>query len=334
MRVLEQLYARARGWNCIVRNCLGRFNMGKNLDMTAYILWIAAIVLGAISLVLLLNGHRTQALWIGCFCLMSATLAITFVLHESISLSQIDSARGNTGQRGDADQESNRKLNEPGPPSIGHGENAAAPNPGTPDEDSKTPGKDDQKQDRFHWVNPVTIATIIMSIATCFLAIFSLLQTRVVQHTANRQLRAYVIYQKSDGIDLENTVQNFRVVIKNSGQTPAYDVTHKAAYILRVDNPTQEFIEKIARELIAKAPGSICVLGGGEQLTLPSAPGFTLTPEQLAGIRSGTIVVYLVGEIRYVDIFGDSHLTTYCLVQGGNIDSRGLVTAPFGNFSN
>lgn len=101
------------------------------------------------------------------------------------------------------------------------------------------------------------------------------------------------------------------VYIKNSGPTPAINLTHWAIisiqeYPLRSDLP-----EKRSDVAITKA-------------TIPSQGFITLavhypdpiTTEQIDALKNGTMVIYVHGEIVYTDIFSKNRKTSYRVMHG------------------
>jgi hypothetical protein len=148
-----------------------------------------------------------------------------------------------------------------------------------------------------------------------------------MQDTAQRQLRAYV--------SVPTALLNFKtpeapevqVHIKNTGQTPAYDTqgwihmwleSYPLAIVL--PEPPEDFHK--AKELLG--PDCIRVFVNTMNIAVPLLP--------VIGTPFGTIYVY--GEIRYKDAFGENRFTKYRFIYGGNEgvrnskpDSNGVITA-------
>ncbi|HEY9686321.1 MAG TPA: hypothetical protein V6C52_05035 [Coleofasciculaceae cyanobacterium] len=180
------------------------------------------------------------------------------------------------------------------------------------------------------WVN---ICLLIVSlIGNVLMFAIALRQADIAEDTAHHQLRAYA------GID-QVKINNFhtrgiRVVslgLKNSGQTPAYDVRGWAKMAVR------------------KYPSSIAELGDPENILLSK---FTLesgetvwmslshddyTDGERAEILAGTKALYVYGEVAYKDIYNQQHRSTFNLLQGGTPginNGEALAEAGFGNTAN
>jgi hypothetical protein len=152
---------------------------------------------------------------------------------------------------------------------------------------------------------------------------------RSMGDTAQRQLRAYLCvptalmkFQKPD-------LPEVQVHLKNSGQTPAYDVRgwiHMwiEDYPLKVTlpEPPQDF----ERSSEVMGPGTLRIFVNARDVPIA---GRSLS---LLGTPKGTIYVY--GEVRYKDAFGVERYTKYRFIYGGSEgvrkskpDSEGVVTA-------
>lgn len=140
---------------------------------------------------------------------------------------------------------------------------------------------------------------------------------KTMEDTADRQLRAYVFVYAADieGIDSANPPEAV-VVIKNSGQTPAFDVLHvggigfgKSFDTLSAAIPPDEITR------MTLPPGGIwknCV----------TAPRRLSTGEKSA-IHAGTMIIFVYGEIRYKDAFDKPRFTKYRFMIGGSAGMRG-----------
>ena len=148
----------------------------------------------------------------------------------------------------------------------------------------------------------------------------------IMIRTGRRQLRAYVVVERGivanvadppAGMSREkiNTVARIldpqagphaQITIKNTGQTPAYDLVHWALIDIR-ELPLQALFPPMP-----KPPASFWnVLGPGvpevKTLRMPER----LTPQQIEGLRNGTMAIYCHGEIRYRDAFKKRRTTRY-----------------------
>jgi hypothetical protein len=120
------------------------------------------------------------------------------------------------------------------------------------------------------------------------------------------------------------------LVIKNFGQTPAYKVTHWIAVGLdSYPNPTINPIAQHPDASIPLAPGGFTVI---------RQSGLLLTAADAAQIRGGTMAIYAVGEIRYVNafkIFKKNRFTSFRLFSGATVGKPGeMATHQKGNDAN
>lgn len=194
-----------------------------------------------------------------------------------------------------------------------------------------------------------------VTLAYTFISVLALVvigvQVWTTKDAAKRQLRAYIVPERgtianvADPLE-EETLEGMglgeaRVVnpnigpsaniwIKNTGQTPSFDVQHSCTISLR------EF--PLASPLIDVPFDNLCVIilgpqvGAGLTVNLPNR----LNDFSIQSLRHNTYVIYLQGVIRYTDIFGDKHTTHYRLMHslsGAKIGrSTDLVFCAEGNY--
>jgi hypothetical protein len=176
-----------------------------------------------------------------------------------------------------------------------------------------------------------TILTAGLLFATLALAFFGLCQVVIMRRTARRQLRAYVFVTTAEIGDIENA-QNVRasVSIKNSGQTPAYDLINLGAVTFRDVGLKGDPWPEDRDASLSKSS-----LGPGEVLWkhFGARP---LTSEERAAVRSGTHAVYVYGEILYRDAFGKRRYSRYRFMHLGEaaVRNRQLVVCEEGNEAN
>jgi len=133
------------------------------------------------------------------------------------------------------------------------------------------------------------------------------------QDTAQRQLRAYVHVAAGDINFPSPGFPEAEIVIKNSGQTPAYHVRHWihmwiAEHPLKVTLPIPSHDFQMATDVLA--PGAMSIMPiekGGGPVPVESI--------RLLGTAEGTIYIY--GMITYKDVFGIERYTKYRLMYGG-----------------
>jgi hypothetical protein len=151
-------------------------------------------------------------------------------------------------------------------------------------------------------------------IATLLLALFGFWQVMVSRDTARRQLRAYVLISSAKvhdfGIDLSPRVE---IIIKNSGQTPAYDllswngmVCEKFPLNIELVDPPQDMKR------------SSSILGGGDTTSHLTQAGRPLTKIHTDMIIAGKAAIYVFVAIKYKDIFKKIEWSTrYRMMYGG-----------------
>lgn len=176
-----------------------------------------------------------------------------------------------------------------------------------------------------------TILTAGLLFATLALAFFGLCQVVIMRRTARRQLRAYVFITTAEIGDIEDP-QHVRasVSIKNSGQTPAYDLINRGAITFREARLEGDLWPEDRDASLSKS-----ALGPGEVLGkyFGARP---LTAQERAAVRSGSHAVYVYGEILYKDAFGQRRYSRYRFMHGGEaaVRNRQLVICEEGNEAN
>jgi hypothetical protein len=149
-----------------------------------------------------------------------------------------------------------------------------------------------------------------------------------------KRFRAYVSPVEADISDATGEIPpTMTVVIKNIGQTPAYDLTWRGGFLIRDAHVKGEL------PLDRTTPAT--------PVTLP--PGGTLfyrstfenwKPEFGNMITKGDARIFAIGEINYKDAFGNVRFTKYRLIGGGNPRPGSgevvgkFVAAPEGNEQN
>jgi hypothetical protein len=150
--------------------------------------------------------------------------------------------------------------------------------------------------------------------------------TDVMRDTAQRQLRGYVFATEGRVVNLANPglAPVAQVIIKNAGQTPAYNVT--CAIGFGADPPIDPD-QIVPRNVTTKAS----LAPGGDTEQRSEAPG-PLNSALHAHILRGTKVLYVFGVIRYADIFETKHFTRYRFMTDGDTHKSGsLIICAEGN---
>src|SRR5262249_10514474 len=133
------------------------------------------------------------------------------------------------------------------------------------------------------------------------------------------QLRAYLGIHQAPAKVLNNRVMA-ELEVKNSGQTPAYEL-QSWCYIRRFRQAETPVFTDQAQQL-----DTYSMIGAGASFTL-DLPTDDPTPDEVARVVGGTTPTYVWGEIRYRDIFNNWHRTTFRLTVKRLISGR-IFLAP------
>jgi hypothetical protein len=153
---------------------------------------------------------------------------------------------------------------------------------------------------------------------------------QVMRDTAERQLRAYVSVDTAQitGINSgDNPVAD--LVVKNFGQTPAYDLTEMGGIAMGVSFntiPPPTGSHRMSRASLSAGA-----------VTREFHPGpRPLTPEAIAALLAGTMTLWVYGEIHYRDAFKIERFTKYRFMIGGAVGIHGtnLAICEEGNEAN
>lgn len=195
--------------------------------------------------------------------------------------------------------------------------------------------------------NPVDVFTGTIAFFTILLVAAGFYQATVTRAATRKQLRGYVFVETMDVLNVTGNppppipgqpppqVGPWRyrpdigpaamIVIKNSGQTPAYDVVHYGNICLREyqpspDLPPQHYIPTATK--VAMPPD-----GKTSKFVNMLQP---LTNEEIDQLRIGTHALYFYGKITYKDIFGKKRFTNFRYFHNGFIGILGQTTAVTG----
>ena len=166
----------------------------------------------------------------------------------------------------------------------------------------------------------LTVFTGALGTATFFLWRDTRRLAAGAEETSERQLRAYVMIESANVEDFKiGQIPSPTVIVKNSGHTPARDVTVWVSagfdtFPLSIPIPRRP---QAALPPAPIAPGGTLTFG---PTRLPQGP---LPKANMDMLRAGTHAIYLLGEIRYTDAFGHKRETDFLLFTGGPI---GAVT--------
>jgi hypothetical protein len=193
--------------------------------------------------------------------------------------------------------------------------------------------------------DPVTVFTAIMAFFTFVIALAAVWQSAIARATARRQLRAYLFIESAGIMNVADPLVpvpegqqppqgaiRWRdsgpitlLTVKNSGQTPAFDVIHFGnihfqAYPLTKPLPSFPAPDQNMTKFMI-GPGGIST----KNLVMPNL----LTPEQVADLRASRAAIYVYGRIEYRDAFGRKRFTSYRMRHNaltGNVGVIGELT--------
>jgi hypothetical protein len=168
----------------------------------------------------------------------------------------------------------------------------------------------------------LVVATVLLWLATLKLA-------RDADLTSRRSLRAYVGITEAKRIDVQNHRQFVaQVMIENSGQTPAYDLTAWAWIELAV-NPLSKSLDPAKDKDKNQSRSTI---GPRRKIFLRVNYETPLSDADILGLQQGKLGLYLYGNIQYRDAFGRTQGADFsfvCTALGFSSDS--FAVQPDGN---
>jgi len=164
-------------------------------------------------------------------------------------------------------------------------------------------------------------SAFVTALATVLLAFITggvvLVGYRQIQ-TSRAQLRAYVfmVAAKVNKFGFDQ-IPEVLVVIKNSGQTPAYDMVSWTG-VLAQPFPFKGEFERPGPDF----PIARGTLGPGAEthMIVPTKRAFTADETKM--IRDGKAALFVFGEVTYRDAFKKTHATKYRYFFGGSAGAR------------
>jgi hypothetical protein len=140
-------------------------------------------------------------------------------------------------------------------------------------------------------------------------------QLRHLAETSERQLRAYVFPIEAVLTKFSaGEVPECRIVAFNSGQTPAYRLTHVARFVF-ADFPLKEVLP----ECRAAEANSMTNLAPKAPLPKLGEAHWLLSEAAEVRLRKGDAAIYLYGRIDFIDAFGRTRWVKYRYITGGNV---------------
>ncbi|MEA2875792.1 MAG: hypothetical protein QOF14_988 [Hyphomicrobiales bacterium] len=177
----------------------------------------------------------------------------------------------------------------------------------------------------------IAVFTIVLAFATGLLWKATRDLVRGSEQTAERQLRAY-LYPSEGKIIEVNGVNGPGVTIKfkNYGQTPAHDVS----FVWAIGYGPYPIDWSVISEPKDMVKPQYPVPPQRESKAIPNYLMRRLSPDQMVRLDAGTSAIYVIGEIKYRDVFGVSRISKVRLYRIGPInlaESDGLDFWPDGN---
>ena len=181
-----------------------------------------------------------------------------------------------------------------------------------------------------HWLEYGVFAFVVVTaMATATAAWYTPKEWQSSVDNGRRQLRAYVFPEQANlvwqGIGKPAVAE---IVIKNSGQTPAYRLS-AATTVLVSDRPLQTDLR------VPEMPSTRTVVPPAGSYALSVAADKPLTGDQLKAIEKGSQAIYAIGEVAYEDAFGECRTSRYrFFYSGASVDNgsrTGLAYLDEGN---
>jgi hypothetical protein len=161
-------------------------------------------------------------------------------------------------------------------------------------------------------------ATAFLALATFGLAVIAWIQLHHNDDTANRQLRAYVSVDGATVSHFGDTVvpPEAHVILKNSGQTPAYEIRGWIAMKMA------EFPFNGTLENFGSLQSFPSVIGSGGSVHGIIATNRSLSTDENKSVSDGTGALFVWGEFTYQDAFKAPHYTRFRMFFGGSAGIR------------
>lgn len=157
--------------------------------------------------------------------------------------------------------------------------------------------------------DPLALFTAILDLATLGLVLFMGIQIKDARRSSERQLRAYVNVEKAEILNFGQGTVRLRVVVKNSGQTPAYKMQQWTAVVADDLPPTVEFTPPGQ----GRKPTHHSTLPPGAVYTVLQDYG-PLTASHVKKIEDGKAAIWTWGDITYFDAFDRPRQSRFRLV--------------------
>ena len=179
------------------------------------------------------------------------------------------------------------------------------PAPPSAAEAAKTASDQQDRAITHLWMIGLTSAVVGLTL----LQLFALL---IMVRTTRQQLRAYLFVSRAEIVDLDMGTPIVQVDIKNTGQTPAYNVTHN----WRCGSYVYPLTEKLPLPRQGE-PIAWAHLGPGAVMQVHRTAEQRLTNGVSAELSNRPLAFYVYGEIVYRDAFRKRRFTRYVFFHEG-----------------
>lgn len=141
---------------------------------------------------------------------------------------------------------------------------------------------------------------------------------KIMQDTAQRQMRAYISVNGITDWTVDEGYIGFRLTIRNTGQTPAYNL-RSGSKVSIAPFPRMDPLPHVP--LTEK---SLATLGPAtEQYLIPY--GHALSTSELAGFEKTEVAIYIHGRIEYHDAFGQLRVTSFTKVKRKSLNGNLVI---------
>lgn len=172
---------------------------------------------------------------------------------------------------------------------------------------TNSPTPIDAPKDRSGWF--MAVATVALAAFTWLLWRSTAALVKGADETAKRELRAYVFVNDAriEGVAAGDSPVA-TVLLKNSGQTPAYKVRVSIRMELRAAFADVPALEEAA---------ALGHLAPGANLTTKAPSVGSLAVTEHARLDSGHVTLFVYGVVHYIDSFKKPHWTRFRTMVGG-----------------
>ncbi|HVI28877.1 hypothetical protein [Hansschlegelia sp.] len=177
----------------------------------------------------------------------------------------------------------------------------------------------DRSADVAEWMKTPTWAQIILAslgtISVLVALYFAYQANRIAETTGKRQLRAYLTVDVKKALILnpEREVMRVQIRIENNGQTPAMYIRSGTLLTIKPHHPPIGTLSVAEDRESASATGSSSILGSGKRLIV-NKEFPCLTKNDCLELQRSNERLYIIGIVRYRDIFQEDHTTKFCFL--------------------